>query len=334
MKRSPNFKMASKHHSTDSVPFEKLNTILNEKNPPEKDLSSANIWDKLGAKYLNELNFDEAHRCFSKSLEINLLRENDFDIAKTYNNLGFVLEKQGNLLNAFNNYKESVRILELAVTKDYLSIGHAYNNMGSVNETLGNNIDALTCYQKSLNVKRLIFRDDSDVSIGRTTINIGRVHRFLYKDTKNLDNFEKALKCFEYGLDIFLVNAPNNYNLIGEAYNNIGMLYHDQIYLVNKHHDFKNALKYYDEALDAMKMAVPLNYEALGLVYRNMGSVHLIKKEFGTAITFYERSIEMFSNNLLINQSLVQEAKNYINMINNCFRRNIFKNYTIQENIF
>ncbi|CAF4049378.1 unnamed protein product [Rotaria sp. Silwood1] len=66
-------------------------------------------YDKLGTLY-HQLNFyDNALDLFKKLLEIStkfLQRE----YAKTLNNIGFIFCKQGDLINAVNNFEKALEI--------------------------------------------------------------------------------------------------------------------------------------------------------------------------------------------------------------------------------
>ena len=81
------------------------------------------------------------------------------DLLLTYNNVGFVLQVQGNLPEALKAYRDSLTIRERLANVDPGNTGwqgdlaSSYNNVGVVLRAQGNLTDALKAYRDGLTIR-------------------------------------------------------------------------------------------------------------------------------------------------------------------------------------
>ena len=71
---------------------------------------------------------------------------------QAYNNIGNVLQDQGNLEEAMRYYKRALNFYLRKLGEEHPSVAEAYNNMGSVLVNRGNLGEAMAYYQQTLEI--------------------------------------------------------------------------------------------------------------------------------------------------------------------------------------
>ena len=71
------------------------------------------------------------------------------EVAKTYNNIGIVLEKQGKFSEALEAYENSLRIKRLSLGDSHVNSASTHVNIGAVYEKLGDYEKALFHFNKA-----------------------------------------------------------------------------------------------------------------------------------------------------------------------------------------
>ncbi|MDB5007148.1 MAG: hypothetical protein JWP45_1541 [Mucilaginibacter sp.] len=99
---------------------------------------------------------------------------------------------------------------------------------------------------------------------------------YLSQSVKAIDNYLTALNYFA---------KINDLRGQGKVYNNIGNLYRDN--------DYDQALEYFQKSLTIAKKLSD-NKKLMAPIYMNMGNVYYSKKSFNQALSFYNKSNEMF----------------------------------------
>ncbi|ETO30727.1 hypothetical protein RFI_06389 [Reticulomyxa filosa] len=117
------------------------NTLLGVENFGTNHHYVANSYNNLGIVYKRKEIHNKAIECYEKALKINLefLKDNQYDISELYNNLGFTHYIK------MNEYDKSIEYFELSLTikqcifdKARRSIGDANWKLGIVYEEKGN----------------------------------------------------------------------------------------------------------------------------------------------------------------------------------------------------
>jgi signal transduction histidine kinase len=111
--------------------------------------SLAIMYDNLGSMYLISENFDIAKRYLEMALELNLKLENrEYQLGKTYNNLGRLATEEKRYLDAYGYYDQAAEYYTLANRQ--LDLCHLYNNYGSAFHEQGKYELAREYYDKAL----------------------------------------------------------------------------------------------------------------------------------------------------------------------------------------
>jgi len=97
---------------------------------------------------------------------------------------------------ALSKYLGALRVREVALGRDHISMGNTYNNMGFMYELKGEYNHAVSAYQESLRIKRNSLGDDHP-SVAESLNNIGVAHAKHGELKEALEAFESALFIYQ-----------------------------------------------------------------------------------------------------------------------------------------
>lgn len=236
----------------------------------------ANCLLTIGATYNQMSKYDSALINYQKSLELwvkakNINKER---IAATYNNIGLVYRKQGNLPMALEYYQKSLAYKE--EINDKAGAGDTYNNIGVIYRMLNDYSRAIYNYKKSLVIRKEIgFQRGVAANFGNIAIS--------YFEDKQLDS---SLK---YANESLKLNIElNEKRSIAYSYNILG-----DIFL--RKNELKLAYDYYEkgfkQAEETQNQAVKIS-TTIGL-----GEVKFKQSDFQRAL-FYGKQAYFWANNV------------------------------------
>ena len=81
------------------------------------------------------------------------LGPNHVDVALSYNNIGLVYSKKGDLDQALDNYQRAQEIKEKQQGPNHVDVADSYNNIGEVYSKKGDLDQAMDYYQRALEIK-------------------------------------------------------------------------------------------------------------------------------------------------------------------------------------
>ncbi len=88
----------------------------------------------------------------SLAIKIRALGPEHPDVGLSYNNMGSVLEQQGQHEEAMEMYEKSLAINIRALGPEHPNVGISYNNMGTVLKKQGQYEQAMEMYEKALSL--------------------------------------------------------------------------------------------------------------------------------------------------------------------------------------
>ncbi|HEX8515324.1 MAG TPA: tetratricopeptide repeat protein [Bacteroidia bacterium] len=201
--------------------------------------------------------------------------------AKTFSNIGIILQEQGNYSEALKSYFSSLKIME--EIDDKKGIASALNNIGIIYDLQDNYSQALRYYEASLTIKRSI---GDNKGIASAFNNIGLVHF-------NQKNYNKAIE--NYKASIKIKEELGDKKAIAYSYNNIGNVYFAMAETAGRANDISQrnlnldlAIENYTSALHLQEQAG--NKAAVASCLSNIGSFLAYQRKFKEARSYLLRA--------------------------------------------
>ncbi|KAL9955411.1 hypothetical protein ACROYT_G036729 [Oculina patagonica] len=127
---------------------------------------------------------------------LSTLGPDHVDVARTYNNLGALHSKLGNLVQAKECYDSALTIRLEKLGPDHVDVAWTYNSLGALHRKLGNLMQAKECYDSALTILLEKLGPDH-VDVAWTYNSLGALHR-------KLGNLMQAKECYDSALTILL----------------------------------------------------------------------------------------------------------------------------------
>ena len=112
---------------------------------------------------------------------------------------------------------------------------------------------------------------------------LGDIYYLLAKTEYYLAEYQEANLHYRSAIDLF--QKTNNHRKIANAYQNIGLIYHEL-------DDLENATLYYKKSL-AINEVIENDTNTAGL-YQNLGIIYYNNDDFETALDYYEKSVHIY----------------------------------------
>jgi CHAT domain-containing protein len=254
------------------------------------------------------------------------------DLAKCYNNLGYLYQNLAKFSEAESYFKKSLSVFyEIYPEREYpdghINIAGVYNNLGSLYENKGDFSNAISYYFKALEIyNRNRIRNSQYASIlgslGGAFCSVGK-----YKKAE-----EKYLEALDIYKNIFPKNIyPDGHVGIASLYNNIAQLYKyssdyekAEWYYLEAQSIYERIYKYPDYSKGHINLAI--NLQSLASVYeylgRNIEAEKLLLKSFQLLKNIFPENeylnghpqIALIQNNLgtyYLSIGDTEKAKNY-----------------------
>ena len=257
--------------------LDSLSNIIEEN---EHDTSVARAYLNL-TEILYLTNFDTVIVLCEKSVEISLSnleeelsRDEELSfkttLAGAYNNIGYIYDDQGRVVQALDYYHKSLKIRE--EIDDQLGVAVSLNNIGIIYVNQGEWDFALKYYLRSLAIKEPL---GDKKSIATSLNNIAAVYRNKGDNAVAILYYKRSLKIRkELGHKRGMAISLNN---IGTVYNNMNAI--------------DTALSYYLQALILREEIGDKRGMAHNL--RNIGGIHLRRGELRVAKEYASKSLRL-----------------------------------------
>ena len=230
---------------------ERFDYVFKEVNKLLSDYpKSFKLWNILGAINTQIHKTQDAMQCYEKAIELRP------DYAEAHNNLGNLLNTEGQHEKAIISYEKALEIEPELYEATY--------NLGAIFQERGNYVLAIKNYLKVLDINPT-HRD--------TFINLGDVFRQQRKFDESLRVLEKADKLY-----------PD----YAEIKNNLGLTFRDQ-------GDVVKAIRCYKEAI-LLNINYAEAYNNLGIVFREQGDFKKAVNNYEKAIEINPKFAEAYAN--------------------------------------
>lgn len=217
-------------------------------------------------------NLDSAIVCINEYISIGNLFEDSLMMARGYQQLGNLIRRKGETINARKLYSQSLNLYRHL--DDTSGMICAYNALGITYKYTSDFDSAALYYFKTLELCELI---NYEWGIGPTLLNLGKVYI-------ELKDFENARKYTEQS--IVYSSKLNVIRNVALAYTNLGIIAISE----NKNSE---ALKHYYKALDYNKQIE--NEIGINNLFINIGNVYKSEQKYEKALEHYKKAIDAFS---------------------------------------
>ncbi|CAF0774976.1 unnamed protein product [Adineta steineri] len=124
----------------------------------------------------------------------------------------------------------------------------------------------------------------------------------------NQGDYEKAICCYEQGLEIQQKTLPSNHPRLADSYNNISNVY-------TQRGEYSKSLSFHEKALEIRQTTLPSNHPNLATSYSNIGYVYTELGEYSKALSFHEKALEIRQKTLPSNHPNLATSYNNIGYV-------------------
>ena len=180
-------------------------------------MSAGTFFETVGGQYSQALGMHEIALVCVLALE----GHDSLDVAKSYNNIGYVYDSQGKYEEALEMYTKSLDITSRIYGGDnHPDVATSLMNVGNVLDDMGKYEEALVQHQKSLAIKIRVFGGDHP-DVATSFNNIGAVYA-------RKGDFENALVQYQKALEIRTRVFGSDHPDVAASIKNIGIVYHNK----------------------------------------------------------------------------------------------------------
>lgn len=212
--------------------------------------------------------------------KINL--KNDIGLFTFYNNLGSIYEKEYNYIEAFNQYKKSIEILNsnnLDTNHPYFAT--AYNNIGLNYYYQSNYKKAIRYFSRAIKILEKFNKEHYYIAV--TYRNFGLAYL-------GLKDYTSAEKYYKKSLELSLMNFEEKHQTVSDAYFHLGELYFET--------------KVYSKALEMFKntLLIQENIDKNNFIYKEsiyalISNIYELQDKVDTSIVFFENELKKITKN-------------------------------------
>lgn len=247
----------------------------------ENDLITSESYNNLGWVYFNRNEFKKAIDSFKKSLviELNILGQDNPNLATTYFNIGTAYLKSNQEFNTAIEYFEKSLYIDLKnIGENNLTVANTYHNIGVANFFSGKYKRAIDSYNKSLQINLKNFRNKHP-DVASIYFGLGQVYDAL-------GDYNEAISYFEKSINISIENYGENYISLARPYNDIGNSYGSK-------GEYDKGIQYLEKSLKLFQNSIGNYNNDISSIYNNIGFIYNNKKEYNTAISYFEKSLSL-----------------------------------------
>jgi tetratricopeptide (TPR) repeat protein len=239
----------------------------------ELDPDNADSWNELGHLLKRIGNLDEAITAYQNVLNLGKLHKNIEEQAKAHGNLGLVYQVRGELDKAIEMQKKALQLHTDLGLKKGIAIN--FGNLGVLYKLKNNWNEAIEMQKKALKIHKEL-NNESGIAANYTNLGL------LYEKT---DDFNKAYDM--QNLALHLYEKLKNKEGMAANYTNLGLLYSKRNNLTENISMQKKALEIYENQD---------NKEGMAIACGNLGFAYKEKGDKSTAIDYYKKSLSLYES--------------------------------------
>ncbi|ETO15512.1 hypothetical protein RFI_21850 [Reticulomyxa filosa] len=248
-----------------------LVTITFEPNHPY----FGDFYHNLGLAYYCKRRYSDAIVCYEKALDVRkkTFGTNHPGVAQLYHNLGLTYDSKRKYRKALKSYKWALKIRNCLLRNTHSKVSDSFVDVKIPCDNTSERFQNMT-----LKIKMDVF-GISYADVAWSYNNIGTVYDAM-------DNFEKAMKCYEQSLKIRQdMYGPDHYQ-VAHSYDNIGITYYNRA-------QYDKALENSEKALQIRLRLFGTNHQHVIDSYNSLGAIFRRMKQYDKAIESYNHAIDI-----------------------------------------
>jgi len=268
-------------HTKDKLYDNAISSYEKAKKYSKSKLNKIYLHEKIGKSYEKKGLYDNAFDIYNKVIKLkenlNYFKENQPDIASTYDRLGNVLMRKSNKMfyeNAKKCFTKSFDIRKNMFGKWHQATAQSYSNLGDLMQKMGQYKDSLNNFSEALIIrKKLLGQQNIDTlkSLDLYGHQLKRIGR--YKDA--LNNYREAFQAREY--------------LLKKKYSSFYRIPYEQMKELDIFDSSKGLLK-------KLKLVAKKELINLVLSYNNMGNINRVMGEHENAVNYHKMSLYLLKH--------------------------------------
>jgi tetratricopeptide (TPR) repeat protein len=205
------------------------------------------------------------------------------DTARSLNNLGYLLQAQGDLAEARPYYERALAICEKALGPDHPDTASSLNNLGYLLDSQGDLAGARRYYERALSIREKALGPDHP----NTATSLNNLGALL--DSQG--DFAGARPYYEGALAIWEKALGSDHPDTATSLNNLG-------YLLQAQGDLAGARPYYERALAIREKACGPDHPDTANSFNNLGGLLQAQGDLAGARLYSERALAIRENAL------------------------------------
>jgi tetratricopeptide (TPR) repeat protein len=244
------------------------------------------IFDNLAAYRLGFLVAYADARCYCEralAIRENTLGPDHRDTATSLNNLGLLLQSQGNLAGARPYLERALAIAEKILGPEHPDTARSLNNLGLLLVSQGDFASARPCYERALAIcEKAIGSDHPNTATSLNNLGL------LLEAQGDLAG---ARPCYEHALAINETALGPDHPDTARSLNNLGLLLASQ-------GDLAGARPYLERGLAICEKALGPDHPDTGKSFRNLGLLLTSQGDLAGGRSYHERALDICEKRL------------------------------------
>jgi tetratricopeptide (TPR) repeat protein len=242
-----------------------------------REIGAGSATNRLGQLMITLGELKNAECIYELLLE-STPKEDEKELARIYNQIGYIKSKQSDHSNAKAFYQKAVEIQEKMRPETYLDLATTYCNIGLLFTNMEDSSQARVFHQKALVIREKLL-DKNHPDLATTYNNIGLV-------CDQLQDYSAALSFYEKTLHIYQKSLTSNHPWLATTYKNIGLA---QVSMGERKTGLNNLCK----AMEIRKISLPSNHPSIASICSTIGGVYQEMEDYSTAVTFYKEALDV-----------------------------------------
>ena len=283
-------------NSKEALPLYLSSLKILSKELPENDLFINDLYNNIGACYIDQGNRFEAKKYLQKALEIDMeiYGKDSLSTAVTSYNLGLTSMYFGEHQASLQYFMNALPVYLNKYGQNGSRVAQLYTNVGLIHQDLCDYETARDYYNRAIAI-HMENHGDTYWNLAYPYTSLGETYELIGNNEMALAFYQKALKLTDtQDRDLTRLKSVI-LGLLGKYY--------------GKKDDYEKALKYTNDAIRLIKETYFEDHPRLSDFYRIEGNIYKKQGKYELANSFYEKAIQ----NVILNYGMTHPilAKNY-----------------------
>lgn len=277
----------------------------------QKAISLAKLCDYDSVRYYNLLlkyseflhtfaKYDRAEEICWQTIHFSedLYGKQHIYTADAYNELGIVLHKKDQLIEASKYYEKALKIREKELGWKHPDTAASYNNLGVVYDTdemdpslLGPPVESLFLYTSALKIYKATLGDEHP-NTANIYNNLGSYYFYRRKE------YDRAIDFYVRALEIYIMAFGEEHLTTAGVYSNLGNV-------CLKNDKYEDAIDFFNKAFEIRKNILGEKHPSTLYVYNHLGIIYDKIKEPTKAMEYFLKAGSSDSSSLKSSEFLV-----------------------------